>query len=43
MGMGEEKVMISHGMGQETWWVIVRAQCELVVVEGRSGKDFSYS
>lgn len=41
MDMGDENVMISHGMGQETWWVMAKAQQEPVVVEGSSGKDFS--
>lgn len=42
MGMAEEKVMISHGMGQETWWDIAKAQHEPAVMEGSSGKDFGY-
>lgn len=43
MGMAEGRVMISHGMGQETWRAIAKAQHEPAVTEGSSGKDFGYS
>lgn len=43
MGMAEGRVMISHGVGQETWWAIAKAQHEPAVTEGSSGKDFGYS
>lgn len=38
MDTGEENWMISHGMGQETWWVMTKAQQEPIVGKAAVGR-----